>query len=898
MSRDYREVERRNEQQRSIHRSASGSSVQKPNRKGLLGLYNLGNTCFMNAALQCLAHTHGLQKYFRHCQYQFSSRSPSQRQKLILAFAHWFERDWGKNISAQYHSPEDILSTVQRLNPMFQGYSQQDSQEFLRCVLDNIHEELRKEVPDDLAKHLLKKYGPEAVGEAMQEQRSASGSAQADGESSATSSSSRVRLNTSNSGSRPLLHLCQGNEVGTDAGELRMPSKNSSVPGFEPGSPREGKGTAPEDTDGKEGKEEPAEPMHFTSIVSELFQGKVVSVVRCVICNKTSRTTEVMYDVSVPIPTQNELNGSALVEQKSWLSSLTGKVKSMVYDKGVEIQDCLRKYCAPEQLSGRDQYFCESCKRKNDCEKRIRFKELPEVLCIHIKRFRYDSSWFTGTKNSRVVSFPVRQALDMKEFLDEPASHTATEYRLTGLIQHIGSMGGGHYIAYCRHKRQPQDWFEFDDMQVTLVQPELVEKAEGYVLFYQRTPSKGSRLDRKTFKEDQRSMQDKIATHLKRSEVEASAASSQTETDRASEPPSSAEGPASMLAGPPTPATSSSATVASEGAGWRNVFHSPPAELDLVFVTKHWYVKLTTMSNPGPVDNHLYLCPHQLLGSSSPETAVEPFVPISRSLFQSLVKKYGGGPLIGTLETCPKCMAHLRAYNDRRQAELDLVTKYDTKDTGEGKHWYLVDAVWVNDWKRYVRAEPVSDIRDMCAPGPVTNQRLLDKEHKTLPRPNLRLRVDYIGVNAKVWWLFMHVHGGGPPIIREELDMYSASAQAETELVPEELQGGSSGSHDPSSCRRVSWQFVDECKGDLELYEKSYPSQLARESQEQGEGPKEPEADRAEPAEAHVPEGSERGQEPESQPPAQETGQDQLSGPSDQTQEDPSASHEPRTETL
>lgn len=49
--------------------------------------------------------------------------------------------------SAPYHRPEDVLRAVQQLNPAFQGYAQQDAQEFLRCVLDNIHEELRREVP-------------------------------------------------------------------------------------------------------------------------------------------------------------------------------------------------------------------------------------------------------------------------------------------------------------------------------------------------------------------------------------------------------------------------------------------------------------------------------------------------------------------------------------------------------------------------------------------------------------------------------------------------------------------------------------------------------------------------------------------------------------------------------
>lgn len=813
-------------------------------KKGMLGLQNLGNTCFMNSALQCMTHTHGLQKYFRFCSHSYTSKGQSSRQKLLMAFAHWFERDWGKTVSANYHSPEDIFRSVQQLNPVFQGYSQQDAQEFLRCVLDNMHEELRREVPDDLNRHLRISFGIESQAELTNSQPGQS-SSQPRIQNKASSQASGKSKTSPTSSARQFMQLCQSTEGVTDVGEIRLPeapppssSQSSAAVDFLSGiSGSSGKGASASEADDmqvsdadsttassssakaskeQQKKEEEEEKTHFTSIVSELFQARIVSCVQCMDCGQTSKTHEVIYDVSVPIPNANEIangpggssgdsmNPHAPGGRGGWgmFGGLPGKVKGWFLDKGVDITDCLRKYCAPEYLTGKDKVFCERCKRKNDAEKRIFFKDAPEVLCVHIKRFRYDAGWFNGTKNSKVVTFPVTRVLDLSSFLDEVPAHPV-EYKLVGLIQHIGNMGGGHYISYCQHKRKPQEWYEFDDTQVSLVSPEQVERAEPYVLFYQRLPSKGCKLDRQTFKNDMRLVQSQIRTYLmNRSAGDAGNPSN----------PGGSESAAQMAV------QNVNEELRHHGPALRNLYKKPPPELEIVFVSKHWYVRLTTMSDPGPLDNYLYLCPHQLLGSQSSELAAEPFIPISRNLWQSLVRKYGGGPEIKSLELCTRCQTYLRAYNERKQAELDLVTKYDTKDTGDGSHWYLVDNQWVNKWKRYVRADQATDISDVSPPGPVTNDRLFDKENPDRVRDKLKLRLDYIGVNARVWWLFMHVHGGGPSICRSELDIYSMQCNPEIELKLEELKGSAAAEF----ARRISREFVDDCRGDLDVYNRKY----------------------------------------------------------------------------
>ena len=115
----------------------------------------------------------------------------------------------------------------------------------------------------------------------------------------------------------------------------------------------------------------------YSSIVSDLFEGKLIGQVQCLECMHLSTTTEAFQHLSLPIqtreytqqqqlPTNVNKNVATLQSQaanQGWIGWMVDIMKSYLWTPTITLQDCLNAFFSNDDLKGDNMYSCEKCKK-------------------------------------------------------------------------------------------------------------------------------------------------------------------------------------------------------------------------------------------------------------------------------------------------------------------------------------------------------------------------------------------------------------------------------------------------------------------------------------------------------------------------------------------------------
>jgi ubiquitin C-terminal hydrolase len=123
---------------------ASNNLISKYNDKGLTGLCNLGNTCYINSCMQILSHCYELNEVIDLLEQNISITNGV----VLREWKSLKDLIWSKNCII---SPNRFVNAIQQVASLkkcdlFTGYAQNDLPEFLIFIFDCFHEALERKV--------------------------------------------------------------------------------------------------------------------------------------------------------------------------------------------------------------------------------------------------------------------------------------------------------------------------------------------------------------------------------------------------------------------------------------------------------------------------------------------------------------------------------------------------------------------------------------------------------------------------------------------------------------------------------------------------------------------------------------------------------------------------------
>ena len=119
-----------------IQRENYIKEIEKKSKVVLIGLNNIGATCYMNATLQCLSNSKQLTEYFLNNYIKDSNKVMANEYYEVL------RNLWNPDSIISSYSPNSFKEVLSKENPLFSGIAANDSKDLINFLIERFHQEL------------------------------------------------------------------------------------------------------------------------------------------------------------------------------------------------------------------------------------------------------------------------------------------------------------------------------------------------------------------------------------------------------------------------------------------------------------------------------------------------------------------------------------------------------------------------------------------------------------------------------------------------------------------------------------------------------------------------------------------------------------------------------------
>ena len=202
------------------------------------------------------------------------------------------------------------------------------------------------------------------------------------------------------------------------------------------------------------------------SIITDCFYGIMETKSKCCGCNYIKYNFQIFSFLEFPL---KEVNNYMFQ---------TGRRLALVNQDGtnpdINLYECFDYYQKLDLMNGQNQMYCNICNNNRDTYYGSTVYSLPNYLIINLNRGK-------GATYQCNVIFP--EVLNLLNYVSFKNGNNVLQ--LYAVICHYGpSSMSGHFIAYCKHRKNNK-WYKYNDSIVTeCTQPNEYYNGMPYILFY------------------------------------------------------------------------------------------------------------------------------------------------------------------------------------------------------------------------------------------------------------------------------------------------------------------------------------------------------------------------------------------------------------------------------